>query len=304
MNRILVTIAVFLLTACGTGIDVTEHVTEKDVEKAMTVGRQPTVTLLPYADSVPNWREGKRFVVTDSRANVLFASSTHSDLDSLRLAGQELRYAGYTTGSLYDNQPRVSLEFVTADGDTLFYRTEKKLEEFTSAFSIPMLIDLDMVGWYRRQILDKDFYVKTPIWYDAESQQMIRGRQFVKVHITDVQPGNKVMPLQVFFTALDTRASAMVWMIDQRSSMRGRDFDALFQQRDVRLDHPSISDINWSHIVNGEIVPGMTKEECLLAKGSPKRISRNPDQGGLREFWYYDGGSYLYFEDDLLMESR
>ena len=48
----------------------------------------------------------------------------------------------------------------------------------------------------------------------------------------------------------------------------------------------------------------MTKEECRLSIGSPKRINENPDQGGMREYWYYDGGSYLYFVDGLLSQFR
>ena len=48
----------------------------------------------------------------------------------------------------------------------------------------------------------------------------------------------------------------------------------------------------------------MTKEECRLAMGSPKNLTQLPDQSGLREYWYYDGGRYLFFVDGLLKEFR
>ena len=38
--------------------------------------------------------------------------------------------------------------------------------------------------------------------------------------------------------------------------------------------------------------------------GAPKTINRLPEQGGMREYWYYDGGVYLYFEDGLLKTKR
>jgi hypothetical protein len=38
--------------------------------------------------------------------------------------------------------------------------------------------------------------------------------------------------------------------------------------------------------------------------GSPRRISERPDQGGMREYWYYDGGCYLFFVDGLLSQFR
>ena len=47
-----------LLASCGTGIEVTEHVTDKDVQRVMDqIGtRQPVVTLEAYIDSLPAWK--------------------------------------------------------------------------------------------------------------------------------------------------------------------------------------------------------------------------------------------------------
>ena len=49
---------------------------------------------------------------------------------------------------------------------------------------------------------------------------------------------------------------------------------------------------------------GMTKEECLLALGSPNLIDRLPSNAGILEFWKYNNGNQLLFDDGLLKEFR
>ena len=297
-----------LLLSCGTGIEMTNPVTDKDVRRVIDQvdHHQTVVTLEPFVDSVPSWKYGKRFWVTDNQVKLLFAHSLDYDIDTVTLAGRPLSYVGFDTGGLYDNRQTVNLIFRDdlVPGNTYVYRTGKTIDEFRPGFSIPMLIDLDMVQHVARQVEGKDYYVRTPIWYDRQNEQMIAGRHFIKVHIDSVLPGNAVMPLRVLFTTADTRERAMVWMSDNASTMHGRDFDALFVASDPRQAYPAISDENWQRITRGQIVEGMTKEECRLSLGSPKRINERPDQAGMREYWYYDGGSYLYFEDGLLRQFR
>jgi len=295
------------LTSCGTGIENTEHVTDKDVLKVMQEvdsHRTPS-TLIAHRDSLPAWQQGKQFVVTDNQVRLLFAHSQDYDLDTIQLTGHRLEYRGYDTGSIYDNRQTVNIRLQDpASGNVYVYRTGKTINEFTPAFSIPMLIDMDMVANTARQVQGRDYYVRTPIWYDRDSEQMIAGRQFIAVHIDSVLPGNSVMPMRVLFTTLDTGQHAMVWMSDNASTMRGRDFDALFVTNDPHLAYPTITDTNWTLITRGQVAVGMTKEECRLALGAPKRTNTNPDQAGMREYWYYDGGSYLYFVDGLLSQFR
>lgn len=297
-----------MLLSCGTGIEMTSPVTDKDVRRVIDQvdNHQPVVSLVPFTDSVPSWNIGKRFWVADNQIKLLFAHSLDYDIDTVMLAGRTLSYAGYETGGLYDNRQTVNLMFSDdfTPRNTYVYRTGKTIDEFRSGFSIPMLIDLDMVRHVAQQIEGRDFYVRTPIWYNRSSEQMMAGRHFIQVHIDSVLPGNAVMPLRVLFTTVDTRERAMVWMSDNASTMHGRDFDAMFVAADPRLAYPSISDENWLRITRGQVVEGMTKEECRLSLGSPKRINERPDQGGMREYWYYDGGSYLYFEDGLLRQFR
>ena len=302
-----VTCMVALAVSCGTGIEVTERVTDKDVRKAIgqIESRQPAVTLVPFTDSVSAWKSGKRFWVADNQVRQLFTRSSDYNIDTVDLAGHVLEYVGYDTGGLYDNRMTANLRFQdTADGKTYVYRSAKTIDEFKPGFSIPMLIDLDLVDHVARQVVDRDYYIRTPIWYDRGSGQMRDGRHFIKVHIDSVLPGNAVMAMRLLFTACDTGEKAMVWMSDNTSTMHGRDFDAMFVASDPRLAYPSISDDNWARIIKGQVVEGMTKEECRLSLGNPQRINEGHDQGGVREYWYYDGGSYLYFIDGLLNNYR
>lgn len=297
-----------LLSACGTGIEVTEHVTDKDVQRVLNkeTGQQPVASIEFYQDSLPAWKVGKRFWVADDKVTQLLAVSDDYDKDTLHLAGHILSYTGYSlSGPFSWDDRRVFVDFDDVEtGLRLVYRYGKADDIHNASFSLPMLIDLDMVNDVARQLVGKDFFIRTPIWYDRRTEQMIDGRHFIKVHIDSVLPGNTVLPLRVLFTTTDTREQAMVWISDNASTMHGRDFDALFVASDPRLAYPAITDANWERITRGQVVEGMTKEECRLALGSPKRINERPDQSGMREYWYYDGGAYLYFVDGLLSQFR
>jgi hypothetical protein len=295
------------MASCGTGIEVTEHVTDKDVRKVIgqVDSRQSVVTLEAFTDSLPSWKIGKRFWVADNQVKLLFTPDQGFDLDTVSLAGRVLKYNGYSTGDIYDNRQTVNILFNDAiNGRTYLYRTGKTIDELHPAFSIPMLIDMDMVQHIERQIKGKDFYIRTPIWYDRDNEQMMTGRHFIQVCIDSVLPGNSVMPLRVLFTTIDKGEKAMVWMSDNVSVMHGRDFDAMFVASNPRLSYPTITDANWELITRGRVVVGMTKEECRLSLGTPRHINERPDQAGMREYWYYDGGSYLFFVDGLLSEFR
>lgn len=305
ITHILMLLLMSVLPGCFTGVESTGHVTERDVQKATAEAAKHATasTLTAWHDSVPAWRPGKQFYVTDDQVRLLFARATDYDVDSIRLAGIILYYDGYDTGSMLDNRPTVNLRF-TDRRHTYVYRTDKTMDEFQASYSIPMLVDMDAVHHVARQISGQDLYVKTAIWYDIATDEMLRGRQFIKVHIDSVLPGNKVLPLKVLFTAKDNGDKACLWMTDGNTLMQGRDFDALFSLRDIRRSYSSISDANWRRIVNGQVAEGMTKEECRLAKGAPKSIRQLPDQRGLREYWLYDGGAYLYFVDGILTNNR
>lgn len=295
------------MNSCGTGIEVTEHVTDKDVQRVVSQvdSKQTVVTLEAYVDSMAAWKKGKRFWVADDQVKQMLLYNGY-DLDSLHLAGHVLEFDDWVTNGLFTDDNRVvDIRFFdTSTGQQLIYRYGKSVEACRQGVSLPMLIDLDMVEHVARQIEGKEFYIRNNIWYDRASEQMKNGRRYIQVRIDSVLPGNSVMPLRVLFTTTDTHEQAMVWMSDNASTMHGRDFDALFVASDPHLAYPDITDANWLKITRGEVVEGMTKQECSLALGSPRHINEIPDQGGMREYWYYDGGAYLYFVDGLLQQFR
>ena len=294
------------LSSCGTGIEVTDHVSDKDVQRVLNKdsGLQPAVSIDTYVDSMPAWKNGKHFWVADDKVTQILAYTDAYDKDTLHLAGHVLSYAGYSLSGPIEGR-RVYIDFDDMEtGLRLVYRYGKEADIYHTGFSLPMLIDLDMVDHVSQQLVGKEFFIRTPIWYDRISEQMVDGRHFIKVRIDSVLPGNAVLPLRVLFTAADTGEKAMVWMSNNTSTMHGRDFDALFTTVDPRLSHPAITDANWEQITRGQLVLGMTKDECRLSLGDPQRISERPDQAGMREYWYYDGGAYLFFVDGLLSQFR
>ena len=298
-----------LLSACGTGIEVTEHVTDKDVQRVLDkeFGNLLDVTLEAYRDSLPAWKQGKRFWVADDRVTQMLAETSYYDKDTLRLSGHTLIYNSWSKSGLVTDEDyrRLYIDFTDEEtGMRLKYRFGRARDAYRAGFTLPMLIDMDMVEHVARQLVGKEFYIRTPIWYNRKTEEMLDGRHFIKVHIDSVLPGNAVLPLRVWFTTADTSEHAMVWMNNNASTMHGRDFDALFTSADPRASFPGITDANWQRITCGLVVEGMTKEECRLALGSPKRINERPDQAGMREYWYYDGGTYLYFVDGLLSQFR
>lgn len=286
-----------------TGVESTQRVSEKEVRRTMgeLERRQPTMTLQPFLDSVPAWQQGKQFFVTDNQLRLVMFTTAP---DTVQLAGQLITYDGYDQGSVLDNRDALNLRFRDRDGKTYVYRTGKTIDQFSAKYSVPLLIDMDMVADVDRQLRNKEVWIKTPIWYDLGTEEMQRGRQFIRVRIDAVEPGNKVLPLKVKFTALDSGERAFLWMSDPNATMHNRDFDSLFSLRDLHENYPEISDATWQLIVRGELVEGMNKEECRLAMGAPKRINQLPNQAGLREYWYYDGGKYLFFVDGLLSQFR
>lgn len=286
-----------------TGVESTQRVSEKEVQRTMgeLERRQPTMTLQPFLDSVPAWQQGKQFFVTDNQLRLVMFTTAP---DTVQLAGQLITYDGYDQGSVLDNRDALNLRFRDREGNTYVYRTGKTIDQFSAKYSVPLLIDMDMVADVDRQLRNKEVWIKTPIWYDLGTEEMQRGRQFIRVRIDAVEPGNKVLPLKVKFTALDSGERAFLWMSDPNATMHNRDFDSLFSLRDLHENYPEISDATWQLIVRGELVEGMNKEECRLSMGAPKRINQLPNQAGLREYWYYDGGKYLFFVDGLLSQFR
>lgn len=295
-----------LLDGCFTGVESTKKITEKDVQRAIqqmdNSGKESSLKI--FADSILSWREGKGFWCVDNRARLIFKPSADYDIDTLVLEGKMLTYKGFGTHRQLDNSEVVDI-FFDFEGYSLVYPTGKVLAEVNRrSFAIPFLVDDDLVQDLSDQLVNKTVYVKTPLWRGIDDGYQINGRRFIPVVITAIKPGDSVHPLRVEFRAADNGDRAFVWMKIPGSDGVGRDFDTLFSLTDVRKQYPDISPATWRNIVDGKVAEGMTKEECRLAMGNPVNVRQLPDQSGLREYWYYDGGRYLFFVDGLLKEFR
>lgn len=295
-----------LLDGCFTGVESTKKITEKDVQRAIqqmdNSGKESSLKI--FADSILSWREGKGFWCVDNRARLIFKPSADYDIDTLELEGKMLTYKGFGTHRQLDNSEVADI-FFDFEGYSLVYPTGKVLAEVNRrSFAIPFLVDDDLVQDLSDQLVNKTVYVKTPLWRGIDDGYQINGRRFIPVVITAIKPGDSVHPLRVEFRAADNGDRAFVWMKIPGSDGVGRDFDTLFSLTDVRKQYPDISPATWRNIVDGKVAEGMTKEECRLAMGNPVNVRQLPDQSGLREYWYYDGGRYLFFVDGLLKEFR
>lgn len=306
-RNIILLLFLVIMTSCFTGIENTKKITEKDVAKVTQAMGNAVEVESQYnsvtVDSFPDWAVGKRFYVVDNNLKRVLSSSAEYDIDTLNLEGKTLVYEGYTEGNVFDNEPKVNLNF--SYGDRRFvYPTNKTIEEIERQkllIQVPFMIDEELVSRYQSLIGGKDFYIRTSIWYN-EKGEMISGKKFVKVKIDKVFPGDKVFPLRVSFVTDDE--NAYVFMSTKQSSVQNRLFDNLFSTKDIRLNYPAISDANWNNIINGTVMVDMTKDECRLALGVPNSIQERPTYDGLQEYWFYGDGMYLVFFDGLLKQFR
>ena len=292
-----------MMSSCFTGVESTKKITDKDVKKVVEVLTQEEVeanTLAIPTDSFACWNRGKQFYVCDNNARLIFAPSAAYNADTLNMNGKILAYDGYHLGSVLDNRNTVNIEFT--DGKNKYvYSTDKTIGEIKSGYTIPFLIDMDVVRFVASKLEQRTCYIKTPIWYDL-NEEMTAGRKFVEVRIDSVLPGNKVFPLKVMFTDIEARRKAMLWMTAGGTVLKNRSFDALFSLTDLRKRYPDIESDVWQCIVAGKVKTGMTKDEVRLSLGNPSSINQRPTYEGVREYWYYPDGRYLYFEDGLLVE--
>lgn len=295
--------AMISLQSCFTGVESTKAITLKDVERAYANDYDNSGQSIEIAiDTFPNWKMGKRFFVTDNNIKYIFSPSQQFSIDTLNLQNKIIAYDGYTKSLSIDGRQVVNLYF--KDGELMLqYNTNRTMDDLAGTnanrFEVPFLVDLDEVEQLRKLLTGMSLYIKTPIWYDADGN-MVSGRKYVNISITDVLPGDKVFPFLVQFN--DNGRTAYVFM-SYRDNYLHRSFDDLFSTSDLRERYPTISDENWQRIINGQVASYMTKEECRLSIGAPNNLERVPTYNGIREYWYYTNGTYLIFDEEGLLTS-
>ncbi|MDE6397581.1 MAG: hypothetical protein K2K84_09950, partial [Muribaculaceae bacterium] len=83
-----------------------------------------------------------------------------------------------------------------------------------------------------------------------------------------------------------------------------RNFDTQFSSENPRKKYPRITDEVWDLIQHSRVRNGMTPDECRLALGAPDSYRRVPTTAGMVEYWSYYNGSFLTFEDGVLVRFR
>ena len=294
-----------MVTSCFTGVESTRKITDKEVEKVVEPSREDQF-ISGYFPQIgcAEWEIGKQFYYTDSLLTPVLRPE-NGGFSAGSLQGKIFTYAGYREETLFGDRYEVTLRF-TSDGNTYLYRTGKTLPELRQLNYMPLIppfIDLTDVQTARALLKGRVLYVKTPIWYD-DSGSVISGRKLIPVTITKIFPGNSVLPIKVRFTD-DTGMVGNVFMSlftsDQSQFIT---FDRLFSFDDPRLKYKEIQDDVWDSITREKVRTGMTKDECTLSLGLPAEVRKIPTYSGLKEQWYYNSGTYLFFADGLLVDFR
>lgn len=300
-------LAIFL-SGCFTGVEGTKAITQKDVNKALesnnTIVNDGGMSIYKIDPAgFKDWEIGKIFYVTDDNVKLLF-NDMAIDKDTISLKGRYLTYKGYSTDMSIDGKETVNIAFADDRHHKYTYSTNKAIgdiEKSGSSYSVPYLVDMDNVLKLRTMLTGKELYVRTSIWYDAAGN-MMKGRKFVKVTIKDVLPGSKYFPYMIKFS--DGATQAYLYVSSEQSSIQNRSLSDLFSIANPHDKYPSITDEKWAIIIVGDLALDMTKDECRLSLGAPKTIERIPTYDGLKEYWTYDNGTYLIFEDGLLRKYR
>ena len=150
----------------------------------------------------------------------------------------------------------------------------------------------------RALLKGNDYYITTPVWFDEKGDN-ITGLKLIPVHIDNVTAGNEIYPLAVKFT--DPRGvHSRVFMSVGTGRRSTRSFDTLFSLSNPRDRYKDINDDVWKAITHSRVKVDMTPQECRLAVGNPREVSR----GHYLERWQYDNGLVLFFDDGRLQSVR
>ncbi len=299
----------YVFNACSTGIEGTKTIKMSREDKRLS--RKTDEELLGAritSQPISKWRVGKRFLVADNKAALAYdIRSLKSDgmaVDSVAGAVLTLRGISSTTTPGGGN---VSVIELSNDSLAMLYNVGRRVVEDTlfSASDMPMLIDLDMVQLADSLLRSSKVWTNSRLWYDVNGSK-VNGEKFRPVTILSVVPGNVYFPLKVVFrTAGGVVSSMYMNPVSRRpSGNESRTFSALFLLEDPRVKYSSVSEEFWNLICKGKVANGMTKMECRLALGGPSDVVSGHDWDSLLDVWKYPDGSYLQFQDGLLVNFR
>lgn len=292
------------LSSCFfTGIENTGHIKlSKDDIKAVTSisAEEKLMTQAPEPQPMHQWKEGKSFLAASPRVRLIFL---RAEVDPY---GDTLYYTNSVASRTPAGRDAVNITFRDSEGHTFVYSRELPEGRDISSSDIPMLIDLDMVNDMRKLLQGATLWPHTRIWDSVEPTQeslytSVTAFQLMPVHVDNIVPGTPDFPCRVIFTADDKRRGSLLFSPRSDSS---RSFASQFMIEDPRPRYSHIAEDKWVDICNGRLSQGMTKEEARLSQGAPDDIRSGHDYSKLLENWYYANGTFLHFEDGLLVNFR
>ena len=292
----------FLFSGCFTGIESTPKITERDLKRQNIVDTPDRHILDTITPQMPaDWTIGKKFLATDSRLaramRVLQPSEANLNGKILELTA--IDYVPSLTG-----EELVELAFKSSDSTLARYPVNMTRDKWVSinVYDIPFMIDLDLVARIKSRLTGKSYYYKASRRFDAKGND-IEGLRYIPVTITDVEPGDSSRPVRVFFKDSDGQiASTLITLGHEKTSLRN--FDTQFSSENPRNRYPRITDEVWDLIQHSRVRTGMTPDECRLALGTPDNYRKVPTTAGMVEYWSYNNGSFLTFEDGVLTRFR
>lgn len=242
-----------------------------------------------------DWEPGKEFIVLDDRIALIFDSRTLPPNPlSLHLRGNTLRFLK-TELRVAPGLDTVQQIIFTDTARQYIYELKKSM---TSSLGVPMLVDKNIVDSLDQKLRGTRLWVRNAVWQTGDSATL-KGRKYIPVTVSEVTAGRNVYPVCVCFKT-ESGQSAWLPVSLGEAGPAARSFGRQFSLTDPRTQYPNISDENWNHIQNQDVAIGMTKNETLLALGSPQDISQGHNSAMMYELWQYPNGSYLIFEDGLL----
>ena len=294
-----------MLAGCFTGIESTQkiNITRED-RKLLTLTEEDTFLNKIHGQPLAEWNTGKQFIVSDGRISLLFDRSGgyHEHSDTSGMTGRHLAFKGISHRRLPDASEETVLLLSDEKNEFRLPTGKSPLESRYGVQSsdIPMLIDLDMVKDADRRHTDRKLWIRTGLWYDIDGNR-IAGRKVNPVTVQRVEPGTMVFPLRL--TLSDESGLIFIqYMNIGNGSNESRSFAKLFRLSDPRTSYPAISDENWALIQKGKIRLGMTKEECRLSLGNPTSTDSGHDYSSTIDIWKYEDGTFLRFQDGLLID--
>ena len=291
-------------TSCHTGIEGTKTIKlSRSEKKELAPTAEERLMNGIHIPTLNEWQKGKPFLVADERIALVFDPfNIGIPLDSL--VCKTIDYAGVALKPTPGGSDEAVIVFLY-DGKQLTYSTGKSLqnaETSITSMDVPMTIDPQIVEDARNLLKGKKVWTKSQLWYDADENK-VTGRKFVPVTITDIIPGSIVFPLKVFIKD-ETGKDAVMFMNIGNVGIESRTFQNLFSLTDPKSRYPHIQPEMWEAICHGKVRLGMTKDECKLALGNPSDVNIGHDWNSTIDLWQYPDGTFLRFQDGLLVSFR